>query len=309
MELRQLRYFLAVAEELHFGRAAERLRIASPSLSQQIKKLERELGVALFVRDRRHVELTRAGAALVGDARQLLELADAAARRVRGTARTKLRLGHVSWLPAELTQLLGDVVRLDEWVLPSHTQAVRVAEGTLDLALAWGDEPRLAELDLAAHVVRVETLPAVMPGDHRWAKADAVPPAAVSVLVDSDRSSWLAWNEFALGYAATSGARVVQIDDGGITGQAFFDHVTRLRVPVLQSPKRHTAPFPPSLARRPIGAPAPAWTWSLVHRRADDRPEVALVVERMLGLRATMRWDAASADRHERREQQPGHDG
>ncbi|WP_328443225.1 LysR family transcriptional regulator [Amycolatopsis sp. NBC_00438] len=321
MELRQLRYFLAVAEELHFGRAAERLHIASPSLSQQIKKLERDLGAALFVRDRRHVELTRAGAALVGDARQILELADAAARRVRGTARTKLRLGHVSWLPAELTQLLGDVVRLDEWVLPSHTQVVRVAEGTLDLALAWVDTGRLSSLDLVAHLVRIETLPAILPGDHRSARAEVVPAPAVSVLVDSDQSSWLAWNEFALEYAAASGARVVHIDDGGVTGQAFFDHVTRLRVPVLQSPKRHTAPFPPSLVRRPIGAPGPGWTWSLVHRRDDDRPEVAQVVERVLGLRATMRWDEpgawlpatdphrASAQRHERREQQPGHHG
>lgn len=308
MELRQLRYFLAVAEELHFTRAAERLHIASPSLSQQIKKLERELGAALFVRDRRHVELTRAGAALVGDARQILELADAAARRVRGTAQTKLRLGHVSWLPAELTQLLGDVVRLDEWVLPSHTQVVRVAEGTLDLALAWVDRKRLDALDLTAHLVRVETMPAVLPGDHRLARADAVPASAVSVLVDSDQSSWLAWNEFALDYAAASGARVVHIDDGGVTGQAFFDHVTRLRVPVLQSPKRHTAPFPPSLVRRPVSTPA-RWPWSLVHRRDDDRPEVAVVVERVLGLRATMRWDAASAERHEGRQQQPGHDG
>ncbi len=308
MELRQLRYFLAVAEELHFTRAAERLRIASPSLSQQIKKLERELGAALFVRDRRHVELTRAGAALVGDARQILELADAAAQRVRGTARTKLRLGHVSWLPGELTGLLGDVARLDEWVLPSHTQVVRVADGTLDLALAWVDDRRLAELDLSAHLVRVETLPAVLPGDHRFARGDAVPAAAVSVLVDSDQSSWQAWNEFALGYAAASGAHVVRIDDGGVTGQAFFDHVTRLRIPVLQSPKRHTAPFPPSLARRPITTPA-RWPWFLVHRRDDDRPEVALVVERVLGLRATMRWDAGSAERHESRKQQPGHDG
>lgn len=308
MELRQLRYFLAVAEELHFTRAAERLHIASPSLSQQIKKLERELGAALFVRDRRHVELTRAGAALVGDARQILELADAAARRVRGTAQTKLRLGHVSWLPAELTQLLGDVVRLDEWVLPSHTQVVRVAEGTLDLALAWVDRKRLEALDLTAHLVRVETMPAVLPGDHRLARADAVPASAVSVLVDSDQSSWLAWNEFALDYAAASGARVVHIDDGGVTGQAFFDHVTRLRVPVLQSPKRHTAPFPPSLVRRLVSTPA-RWPWSLVHRRDDDRPEVAVVVERVLGLRATMRWDAASAERHEGRQQQPGHDG
>ena len=83
VDLRKLRYFLAVAEELHFGRAAERLHIAQPALSRQIRALEGELGAELFMRDRRHTELTPAGEQLVHEAKPLLASADALLRRVR----------------------------------------------------------------------------------------------------------------------------------------------------------------------------------------------------------------------------------
>jgi DNA-binding transcriptional LysR family regulator len=87
VDLRKLRYFVAVAEQLHFGRAAEALHIAQPVLSRQIRALEDELGTQLFVRDKRATELTPAGRQLLADAGPLLASADALRRRVARAAR------------------------------------------------------------------------------------------------------------------------------------------------------------------------------------------------------------------------------
>lgn len=293
MELRQLRYFVAVAEELHYGRAAQRLHISGPALSQQILALERQLGADLFVRDRRSVRLTGAGRTLLGDARRMLALADDAKRRVQQAASVSapVRLGYVSWLPEDpsaLPPLVGSAValRIDDWVLPSHVQADRVAEGTLDIALAWVTAAQAKALGLTAHLLYAEPLHAVVPGA---GAAEAIAAAEVRVLVDADESAWLSWNRFAADFAADTGARVVEIRDGGIAGDAFFGHVRRIGAAVLASPKRHTAVMPPSLGQRPVADPIPLWTWSLLHRDDDDRDSVRHVVESLLGA-ARRQW-------------------
>ena len=83
---------------------------------------------------------------------------------------------------------------------------------------------------------------------------------------------------------ADTGATRIPIDDGGITGPAFFDHVRRLRRPLVNSPKGQTTPVPPDLVQRPIVAPAPYWTWSLVWRRAESQPSV-LAAAKALAIR------------------------
>jgi DNA-binding transcriptional LysR family regulator len=272
VELRQLRYFVAVAEELHFGRAAERLHIAAPSLSQQIKALEASVGAPLFIRDRRHVELTSAGRLLLTDAREIIALAASAQRRLEGTS-GPLRLGYVSWLPDELVASVRSDLRLDEWVMPSHVQIARVLDGGLDAAIAWASA---AHGGLHLELLWAEPLAAVVPAR---LSDEMIAADRLRVLVDTDLTSWDAWNQFGREFAEAAGARVVEIDDGGITGRGFHDHCRKLNKPVLQSPKRHQVSLPPGLRTRPVRDPTPLWCWSLVTRADDDRPNVLALRE------------------------------
>ena len=273
-----MRYFVVVAEELNFGRAADRLHIAGPSLSQQIKALERDLEVSLFDRDRRSVALTPAGAALLPDARALVRLADKFRRRATGLAVSEpVRIGYVNWRPADLAERAAGValLRVDTWVMPSHAQAARVADGSLDLAICWVQNADLAELSLEAQLIGVDRLYALCAG----ADDSPVPAREVVVLVDADVASWSSWNRYGEQFAGDTGARVIRTDDGGVTGPTFFEHVRRLRRPVLNNPKGQDAQLPRDLVRRPIVAPAPLWTWSLVWRRAEDSAAVRALID------------------------------
>lgn len=278
VELRQLRYFVAVAEELNFGRAAERLLIAGPSLSQQIKALERDLGVRLFDRDRRSVSLTPAGAALLPHTRSLLERADDLKRRAGRLAGSEsVRLGYVNWLPADLTSRTASVARVhvDAWVAPSHTQAARVADGSLDLAVCWVRTEDLERLGLRTRVIGADRLYAVAKGT----ETGDVAAGDTDVLIDDDVTSWASWNAYAEELTRDTGSRAVRISDGAVTGPAFFDHVRRCTRPVLNSPKGQTAALPSDLVRREVVGPQVWWTWSLVWRASESRAGVLAVAD------------------------------
>lgn len=182
MELRHLRYFRAVAEELHFGRAAQRLHIAQPPLSQQIRQLERELGVELLIRSTRHVALTPAGQAFHARAIAILDAVDDAAdlaRRVADGTTGRLTIGCVgsatySVLPRlvrALGELLPDVdVRVrGEMLAPAQLAAL--AAGEIDLALL---RPPVIDPGLCTEIIRRDSLLVALPEGHRLSKRKAL---------------------------------------------------------------------------------------------------------------------------------------
>ena len=179
-DMRQLRYFMAVAERLHFGRAAEALHISQPPLSRAIRALEDELGVALFTRSRRRVALTPAGERLLDEARRLNSQLERAVQEVRaaagGAGEQRLRIGFVSLadygvLPGLLktykTARPGVQLALREMLSPE--QAVALAAGELDFGLLLPPVAGASELEHL--VVQRERFVAALPARHRLARA------------------------------------------------------------------------------------------------------------------------------------------
>ncbi len=189
MDLRHLRYFQAIAEELSFSRAARRLNVVQPALSRATKELEAELGAALFARNRRVVKLTAAGKVLLADVALLFERLDQTVRRVRRTAAGQvgeLRLGYIGpptqrflgRLLAEYARRCPEVtVHLEERT-PERVWEM-VARGRLDVGLT---RPVLAHATLRMQMLplRQERLCAAVPHNHPWAARKSVPWRSLS---------------------------------------------------------------------------------------------------------------------------------
>jgi len=196
MDLRHLRYFAAVAETCHFGRAAERLQVAQPALSLKVRQLESELGVTLFDRSTRHVSLTSAGEFLKSEIDHLFGRLDEAivgARRLAAGQAGLLRIGmtgttafsHLPRIARTVKRALPDVALGIHADLLTPAQCERLREGTLELGIL---RPPVLGRDLVTAPFLAEPLVLALPAEHRLAGA-----AGVS-LADLRDESWVGYS-------------------------------------------------------------------------------------------------------------------
>jgi DNA-binding transcriptional LysR family regulator len=200
MELRHLRYFVAVAEELHFRRAAERLHVAQPAVSEQVRKLEDELGVKLFDRTPRNVALTDAGSALLTEAYRVLRQADAARLAARSASDRRGSILRIGYVPTALRASIPRILRRLIATIPNLQTTMEPGSGLelVDAVRAGELDAAVVSLPVPTDGVRVTPLGAqravaVFPVDHDHAvkphvSLDQIAPKRIVVLPrDVDR--------------------------------------------------------------------------------------------------------------------------
>ncbi|MGX9883718.1 LysR family transcriptional regulator [Streptomyces sp. NPDC002276] len=197
MEIRELRYFVALAEELHFGRAAQRLEMAQPPLSRAIARLERQLGATLLERTSRKVTLTEAGAVLLSEGRAILSAVAAAERRTQQAAhkRPRLVLAVKSGTADEFLAKLLDAYRaepgaatVDLLLCEAHQQQTLLQNGQADVALLHLPFDSAAGLD--TEILRTEGQVAILPTSHSLAGRSRIRTAEVTALPELPMARW-----------------------------------------------------------------------------------------------------------------------
>ncbi|MEB3279959.1 MAG: LysR substrate-binding domain-containing protein [Lyngbya sp.] len=190
MELRHLRYFVAVAEELHFGRAAQRLHIAQQPLSRQIRDLEADIGVQLFYRTKRTVRLTEAGEVFLTEARKILQQAEQAVLLAQQTSKGEIGKLTVGFTGPALNRILPKIVRLFKERHPqvelllqrlqTNEQVAALKTGQIQVGLL---HPPIEDDMLVLKTIHRESLVAVLPDTHRLAR-ESNQPISIKQLVN-----------------------------------------------------------------------------------------------------------------------------
>jgi DNA-binding transcriptional LysR family regulator len=287
IELRLLRYFVAVAETEHVGRAADRLHLSQSPLSRQIRQLEELLGVTLFHRERQRIRITDAGRWLLGPAREMIARADGLAREARelGSGEVgQIALGFVGAalssgvLPAALRKLRAERprVRIELRQLSSSEQLTRLRNGTLDLALVH-HQPRAPDLDEQRLIEQPYVLAVPRPspltrGPVRPARLNGQPWITV-VSADTDRDRWSA----AWGAAGFTPNVVVQVAEW-TSALALVDAGVGLAL----IPQSYATPPSSRVAIRRLPWLRMSSRLSLVQRRGERSPLTDVVAQWIL---------------------------
>ncbi|MFJ6215620.1 LysR family transcriptional regulator [Streptomyces sp. NPDC092296] len=289
MQLQQLAYFLAVTETRHFTRAAERVHVAQPSLSQQIRALERELGAELFSRARGNITLTDAGEALLPLARRMLADAETARHEVQELARLRRGRVRLGATPSLCTGLLPDVLRAYHHRHPgirllveeggSRDLVRQLATGSLDLALLilplQSHDPALATTELLHEDLVVVSA------------ADAEPPAGGQPVRVADLEGrplvmfrrGYDLREFTVHACRTAGFEPVFAVEGGEMDAVLGFAQAGLGLAVVPSMVAERRPF---VRVTPFAGDGLQRTIGLAHRRDVEPPRAARELRRVL---------------------------
>ena len=287
VSLRLLDYFVAVAEERHFGRAAKRLHMAQPPLSQAIRQLESELGVELLHRTTRRVDLTEAGRAYLEGARAILvDVAEAGdwARRVAAGAVGHVTIGCVgsatySLLPALSRRLADDLPGVDfsfrgEMLVPDQIEALRA--GAIDIALL---RPPVADQLLTVTPLRRDRLVVAVPTDHPIARrhqARAADLAGADLIMHSANRRSVMY-DVALGVLREAGVEPHVRHEVGETSTLITLVAGGLGVAIVPEPV--TALALDGVAYRPLVRPTASVELAVAQRANRTEPHLARTVE------------------------------
>jgi DNA-binding transcriptional LysR family regulator len=302
MELRQLRYFVTLAEELHFGRAAEREHIVQSALSQQVQRLERELGTRLLERSTHHVALTAAGAVLLVEARQILAHADRAAQAARNAAGASvpLRVGVIDSSYDSMPQILHEVqarypgLAIHQVEASVPEQYRQLADGRLDVGVGRAAH---APAQIASLLFRQDPLGVLVPTGHPFAELSEVTVAALAEepLLLAEEAKAPEFNQFT----------VEMCREAGFTPTVYRGTVQSIRAAAaLVAAGRCLYCVPssciaalPGTTWRPLTEPASDYPWSVLWRAADDSGLVRAVVSCAQAMSKRLGWLTPASQR------------
>ena len=298
LELRQLRFFVTVAEELHFGRAASREHIAPSALTTQLQRLERTLGVLLLDRTGRRISLTAAGARFLVEARRILEHVDRAAMVALGASRTPptLRIGLLEEGYDATRPVLSALraahpdLEIRQVTAGVPEQCRLLADGRLDAGVG-----RVAGVPpaIASELFRLDPLGVLVPAGHRLAGRTVLPVAALrdETLLLPDEDLAPEFNEF-VAAACRSAGFFPAVFPGSVQGlRAATDLVVQGRC-LACLPASAVTPGD-EVVWVPLERAVPCYPWSLLWRLANPSPQVASLVTTARRLSLANGWRSA----------------